>query len=227
MATLSTLEPYVANRLEEVPGNEIFWGLETEIYSAIMEAQCDLMLLVGRPDQTVSIPFTIQPNSWLQTVPEGVFAITNMQGPSSEVWKVTLEDMDYGLVSGPDWEQDIGDTVQKWFPLGLGQFGVWPSVAQPQTVLITGITSPILSMWPWDGTQPIVFHMEEFVTLEKYAASYCRLKESGVESEEGYKLYQEYLKDAQRLTQLDNRVDPFIFQGATGATTVVNPTKQR
>jgi hypothetical protein len=213
--------------LEELPDNRGFWDQETELFSGLMEAQCDLMLLVSRPDQTVSQVFTIQPNTWHQQVPKGIFALTNVQGPDSEVWKVTLEDMDYGLVSGPDWEEDIADTIQKWFPIGLGQFGVWPAVAQEQNVLITGITSPIIGIWPYDGTQPVVFQDEEFVLLEKYAASYARLKEAGLEFEEGTKLYQEYLKGAARLTQLEDRRDPFLFQGATGATTVVNPTKTR
>lgn len=226
MATLSTLIPYVEARLEE-NSPSIFWKEEEEIASALMEAQCDLTLLVGRPDQTVSVPFTILPNTPWQTVPKGIFAITNMQGPSSEVWKVTLEDMDYGLVSGPDWEEDIADSVQKWFPLGLGQFGVWPSVAQEQVVLITGIASPITGIWPYDGSQPVVFDNQDFVLLEKYAAAYCRLKEAGNEAEEGYKLYQEYLKGAAELTQMENRKDPYLFEGATGATTVVNPTKIR
>lgn len=226
MATISTLEPYVAARLEEMDP-PVFWDKETEFFSAIMEAQADLMLLVGRPDQTVSVPFTIQPNTWLQAVPKGIFAITNIQGPSSEVWKVMLQDMDYGLVSGPDWEEDIGDTIQKWFPLSLGNFGVWPSVAQEQTVLITGIASPIIGIWPYDGTQPVVFHDEDFVAIEKYAASYCRLKEAGQEAEEGYKLYQEHLKNAARLTQLENRRDPYIFSGSVGAQVVANPTKIR
>ncbi len=225
-ATISTLIPYVEARLEE-NSPSIFWKEDEEIASALMEAQCDLMLLVARPDQTVSVPFTIQPNTPWQVLPTGLFAMTNMQGPSSEVWKVTLEDMDYGLVSGSDWEEDVGDTVKKWFPIGMGKFGVWPSVKQEQTVLITGVTSPIIGIWPYDGTQPIVFHGEEYVTLEKYAAAYCRLKEGGFEFEEGAKLYEEYLKDAKRLTVLDTRRDQFIFSGAIGGQTVTNPTKVR
>ena len=227
MATLSTLEPYVAARLEELPDNRGFWDQETELFSAIMEAQCDLTLLVGRPDQTVSMVYTIQPNTWLQQIPKGMFALLNVQGPDSEVWKVTLEDMDYGLVSGPDWEEDIADTIQKWFPIGLGQFGVWPSVSTAQNVLITGIASPITSMWPWNGSQPVVFHDEFFSCIEKYAAAYCRIKEAGLEQEEGQKLYAEYLANAQRMTQLENRRDPFLFSGSIGANVTVNPTKQR
>lgn len=227
MATLSTLEPQVAARIEEDAANPVFWSKEFELYSALQEAQCDLLLLVGRPDLTVSVPFDIVPNTWLQTVPAGIFALCNIQGPATEVWKIRLQDMDYGLVSGPDWEQDVGDTIQKWFPLGFGKFGVWPSVAQPQTVLLTGIASPITGLWPYDGTESVVFHDEDFDALEKYAAAYCRLKESGQETEEGYKLYQEYLQRAGRITQMEDRRDPFLFEGATGAQVLANPTRKR
>ena len=227
MATLSTLEPQVCARIEEIPGAPVFWSDELEIYSALNEAQCDLLLLVGRPDMTVSVPFDVVPNQWLQTVPAGIFALCNIQGPSSEVWKIRLQDMDYSMVSGPDWEQDIGDSILKWFPLGFGNFGVWPSVAQPQTVLLTGIASPITDLWPYSGGESVVFEDQFWVALEKYAASYCRLKEAGLEFEEGEKLYQEYLQNAARMTQLQDRKDPWIFEGATGSQTVVNPTKRR
>jgi hypothetical protein len=227
MATISTLAPYVENRIEEAVGAPVFWSEELEVNSALMEAQADLLLLVGRPDMTVSVPFDVVPNQWLQTVPAGIFAITNLQGPSSEVWKIRLQDMDYGLVSGPDWEQDIGDSILRWWPLGFGNFGVWPSVAQPQTVLLTGIASPITGIWPYDGTQPVVFHNEDFDALEKYASCYARLKEGQTESEEGYKLYQDYLARAARITQLEDRRDPFLFEGATGAQVLANPTRRR
>lgn len=226
MATISTLIPYVEARIEETSPS-VFWNEEQEIASALMEAQADLLLLVGRPDMTVAVPFTIQPNTPWQTTPAGIFAITNIQGPSSEVWKIRLQDLDYGLVSGPDWEQDIGDTIQKWFPLGFGKFGVWPAVAQPQTVLLTGIASPITGIWPYDGTQSVVFHTEFFEALEKYAACYARLKEGQLEFEEGEGLYREYLANAARMSALEDRRDRFIFDGATGATTTVNPTKLR
>lgn len=227
MATLSTLEPYLANRLEEDPGDPIFWDEETEFFSYLMEAACDATLLVARPDQTVSVPFSIVPNQWMQVVPSGIFAITNLQGPSSEIWKCRLQDLDYGLISGPDWEEDIADTVRYWFPLGLGNFGVWPSVAQSQTVLLTGIASPITGIWPYGGSQAIPFHDEFFVALEKYAACCARLKEGGNEAEEGYKLYQEYLANMKQMTSQENRRDPFIFNEAVGAVALANPTRQR
>lgn len=226
MATISTLVPYVENRTEEVVGAPVFWTFN-EYSSAIMEAMCDLMLLVGRPDLIVSLPFNIVPNTPWQTVPKGMFCITNIQGPASEVWKIMLQDLDYAQVSDSGWEQDIGDSIQKWAPIGLTKFVVWPSVAESQTVLLTGIASPVVGMWPYDGTQPVPFNDEFFVALEKYAAGYLRIKESENEAAEGYKLYQEYLADAKRMTALEDYVDPYLFDSAVGAVAVTNPTRMR
>lgn len=226
MATISTLVPYVENRTEELVGNPVFWTFD-EYTSSIMEAMCDMLLLVGRPDLIVSQPLTIQPNQWMQKVPKGIFCITNIQGPASEVWKITLEDVDYSQVAGPDWEQDIGDSITTWWPLGFNAFGVHPCVPYAQTVLMTGIASPVTGIWPYDGTQDVPFQDPFFVSLEKYAASYLRLKEAGQETQEGAKLYADYLSDAKRMTQLQDRIDPFIFEGATGGKITANPTTAR
>lgn len=227
MATISTLEPYVLNRVEE-ENPSVFWTLETEVASGLMEAMCDALLLVGRPDLIVSQPLTIQPNQWMQTVPKGVFCITNLQGPASEVWKITLEDVDGAQVAGPDWEQDIGDSITTWWPLGFNAFGVHPCVPVAQTVLMTGIASPVVGVWPYDGTQVVPFQDNFFVSLEKYAASYLRLKEAGAEAQEGAKLYADYLSDMKRMTQLQTRIDPFMMDnGATGNRITANPTTSR
>ena len=226
MATISTLLPYVQNRLEE-QNPAVFWNDELELNSSLMEAMCDALLLVGRPDLIVNQPLTIQPNQWLQTVPEGIFCMLSIQGPASEVWKVTLEDLDYALVSDSGWEQDIGESIIKWAPVGLNKFIVWPSVPQAQTVLVTGIASPISGTWPFDGTQIVPFQDQFFASLEKYAASYLRLKEAGQEQAEGVKLYQEYLQGMKTLTRIEDRIDPFLWEGSTGAKLVSNPTTSR
>jgi len=227
MATISTLLPYVQNRLEE-ENPSVFWDSETELLSALVESMCDLTLLVGRPDLLVSVPITIQPNTPWQTIPAGMFVLLNLQGPASEVWRISLQDMDYSQVSDSGWEQDIGDSIVKWGPLGFSKFFVWPSVPQAQTVLATGIASPVTGIWPFAGTTPVSFHDENFVALEKYAAGYARLKEGSTESSEGAKLYQDYLTDAQRLTQLEDRRDPYLFGNqATGSRLTANPTTAR
>jgi hypothetical protein len=192
-----------------------------------MEACCDLLLLVGRPDLVVSVPFTVQPNTPYQQTPEGIFAITNIQGPVSEVWKVTLQDLDGAQVAGPDWEQDIGDSITTWAPLGFTKFIVHPSVAQAQTVLLTGIASPVTDMWPYNGTEAVPFHDEFFQAIEKYAAHYLQFKVGDQDFKASMADYESYLADAKRMTALEDRRDPFIFSGSIGSQIVANPTKTR
>jgi len=225
MATNSTLVPYVASRVDE-PSGPVFWSAN-ELTSAISEAMCDLMLLVARPDLIVSQPFTIQPNTPYQNTPEGIFAITNIQGPASEVWKVTLQDLDGAQVAGPDWEQDIGPSITTWAPLGFTKFIVHPSVAQAQTVLLTGIASPVTDTWPYSGSEPVPFPDEFFQCVEKYARHYLAFKEGGESFKDSMADYQNYLQDAKTLTKLQDRIDPFIWEGATGSRITANPTTSR
>jgi hypothetical protein len=228
MATLANLQQQTLSRIEELnPGAPVFWNLETEINSALVEGICDALLLVGRPDLIVTQPLVIQPNQWLQTVPKGVFCLLSLQGPSSEVWKVTLEDMDYSMVAGPDWEQDVGDTITSWFPVGFNAFGVHPVVPFPQTVLMTAIASPISGFWPYPDTTTVPVQDNFFVSLEKYASSYLRLKEGSAETQEGVSLYKDYLQDMKRMTELQDRIDAYLFEGATGGKITANPTTIR
>ncbi len=220
--TLQQSAVQVLNRLEEEDPDGVFWLEQQEIFTGLIEGLCEALLLVGRPVQLVNVPFDIQPNQWLQTMPSGMLAITDIQGPATQVWKWTLRDMDY-LQSGEaaqDWENDVtpGQTIYRWFPFGLGgQFGVWPSVPHVQTVTLTGLQSPVVSAWPFQGSQTIPLHDEFFQALEKYCSHYCRLKEGGVEFQTSVSLYQEFLSEMQRLTQIEDRRDPYIFTRGIGA----------
>lgn len=212
----------VEDRIEEPEGAPVFWSESQEIFSGLVEAICEAALLVGRPVQLVNQSFTIQPNQWMQTLPAGMLCMTDLQGPSTQVWKFDLRAMDYAFtgLSGPDWENDVttGQTIFRWFPLGLGgQFGVWPSVPHAQQVTITGLQSPVVSAWPFSGTQAINLHDEFFQAIEKYASHYCRLKEGGVEFQTSLQLYAEFLSEMQRMTAIEDRRDPYIFGRATGA----------
>lgn len=229
MAAISTLADQVQDRLEEPAGTAgIFWLRGPEIYSGLVEAMNEMMMLVGRPTQVVSVPFTLQPNSVWQTVPKGMLCITNIQGGPSEVWKVTLQDLDYLQASwGPDWEQDLGDAPMRWAPIGFNKFVIHPAIEEEQVVLITGISYPSTSTWPYDGNQTVPFSDEFFVALEEYAAHYARFKEQGNEFSESFKLLQSFNQLAQVMTQIQDRRDPYIFSRATGAPMQVNPIAAR
>lgn len=228
MPTVATLLPQIYSRVEEPPDAPVFWTGNEANFAAI-EALNDLMLLVGRPTQIVSVPFTIEPNTPWQTLPIGVFAISDIQGSASQVYKVTLEDFDYLQVyNGSDWTQDVGETIQQWCPIGMTMFAVHPCVSDYQTVLITGIQYPCMQTWPYTAsTIDLPFADQYLATLEKYAAHYLRFKEGGDDFSESYKLYQSYLKDAQRMTQLQDRRDPVLFTMGVGVQTISNPTTSR
>lgn len=214
---ISTLAAQVAQRLEEDPANVIFWSLRDELYTALIEACNDLLILVGRPTQLVRQPFTLLPNSVWQSFTPGFLLITDVQGPQSPLWKVSLYEMDYVQSSwGPDWENDVADSPQRWFPLGFSKFGIHPAVPAASTVLLTGIAYPTTNPWPYTGAETAPFHHEFFEALEEYAAHYCRIKETGAEWKESLALYQQYLDLAKRLTMIEDRRDPIIFSRAVG-----------
>jgi len=208
---------------EETPSSPIFWSLNMEAYSAVVEAICEATLLVGRPTQIVNVTYTIQPNTPWQTMPSGVLCITDIQGPGSAVWKSTLRDQDYlQLYNSSTWENDVSSqtTINRWFPVGFTQFGVWPSIpstAGSQTVTITGIQSPVQSLWPWSGSQSINLHDEFLQAIEKYVAHYLRMKESGFEFQTAMDLYDGFMADMQRMTAIEDRRDPYLFTRGVGA----------
>jgi len=228
MATVADLLPQIYDRVEEPPSSPVFWTPNEANFAAI-EAINDLLLLVGRPTQIVSVPFSIVPNTPWQQMPAGMFCITNIQGQGSEVYKVTLEDFDYlQIYNGSDWEQDIGPQILQWAPIGLTQFVVHPCVQDTQTVLLTGIAYPTTQVWPYASTTILVpFEDQFFQSLEKYASHYLRFKEGTNDFTESYKVYQSYLEDAQRMTQIQDRRDPWIFSRGVGVQSESNPTSLR
>lgn len=229
MATaISTLCDYVQNRLEENIGAGSWWSRQYELYTAIIEACNDLILLVGRPTQEVDVPFNLVPNTVWQTVPKGLFAITDIQGAGSPLYKVNLYDLDYFQSSwGSDWEQDVDTAARRWCPLGFNMFVVHPAVNVSQTVHLYGISYPTTSTWPYDGTQTVPFSDEFFVALEEYAAHYARIKETGLEHQEGVNLLQSYMNSARRMSQIQDLRDPLLFTSGFGASMNVDPTTMR
>jgi len=228
MATVANLSSQVLFRIEEVPGASVFWNTQSEIYSALIEAISDLLLLVGRPTQIVNQIVTIQPNTPWQPMPTGMLAITDIMGPNSQVWKYGLFDMDFTQSSwGSDWENDVDSGFQQWFPVGFTMFGIHPSVSSAVQVTVTGVAVPTTNSWPYSGNETVPFSDEFFQALEKYAAHYCRFKEQGNEFQLSLALYQEYLADAERMTAIQDRRDSYIFSKNLGVQVGVPQTTAR
>lgn len=227
--TIALLAANVQSRLEEVPNSAgAWWSAQFEIFSALEEAQNDLLLLVGRPTQVVNIPFALTPNTPWQVVTKGLFLITDIQGFNSPLYKINLWDLDYLQTAwGSDWQQDVGPVSYRWAPIGFNMFVVHPSVDTAQTVNITAIQYPTTDVWPYTGTETIQFEDNYFELLEEYAAFYCRIKELGGEFQEGMKLFDQYMQGAKRMTQIQDLRDSLLFSSGYGAAQNVNPTTMR
>jgi len=227
---ISVLGSRVLDRLEEdqPPNGPVFWNLSTEIYSGIVEAINDLTILVGRPNVSFNVPFTLAANTVWQSLPSGQFLITDIQGPSGGLRKVSLFSMDYVQASWDgSWENDVATEPRRWFPVGLTKFGIHPAVAVPITVILSCVPYPVTSPWPYDGTQTVPFHDEFFEAIEMYAAHYARLKETGLESEEAVTLFQQYMKMAERLTEIEDKKDSIFFSRSWGGRAGLNPIQKR
>ena len=232
MPTVSNLVPQVQSRLEEAAGpsgDGEMWSIQFEIRAAIIEAMSDLMLLIGRPTQEVTQQFSLAPNTCFQTLPTGVFLLTNVYGIGGELRCVSLHDMDYIQSSwSSDWSNDTNaNGPSRWFPLGFNLFGVHPAPTVPTTVTITGIQFATTNSYPYLGTEPLIFHDELEAALEQYAAMYCRLKETGPEVQTGMQLYKEYLAVAERNTEIEDRRDSVIFSPSFGGGSGLDPLVRR
>ena len=227
--TIATLADHAQQRIEEPVGSPGFWwSRQFEIYSALIEAANDLMLLVGRPTQIVNFPFTLLPNTVWQTVPKGWLLITDIDGADGPLYKVNLYDLDYLQSSwGADWQQDVDDTAKRWCPIGFNMFVVHPAVSTPQVVNMAAIQYPTTDPWPYDGTETVPFEDNYFEALEIYAAAYARLKELGGEAQIGFQMLEQYLGIAKRMTAISDRRDPLIFTMGYGSAGRTNPTTKR
>jgi hypothetical protein len=193
-----------------------------------MEAQSDLLLLVGRPTQVVNVPFALTPSTPWQVVPKGIFAITDIQGFSSPLYKVNLYDLDYLQTSwGSDWTQDVDDACYRWAPVGMNLFVIHPAVSQPQTVNITAIAYPTTDVWPYTGAETVQFEDNFFEAIEMYAAHYATIKETGGEFQNGLKLLDQYMQIAKRMSSIQDLRDPLIFTSGYGSSQRVSPTTMR
>lgn len=225
-STLAAMAPQVQSRLQDPDG--IFWNLNFEIYPALAEAVSELLLIVGRPMALFNVPVVLTPNTVWQPMVPGMLCVTNIQSGGSFLKKTVLHSLDYLMASwGPSWESDRAAQAQRWAPLGLGTFIVHPAVTQPVQVQVSGIAYPFTDPWPYSGTDVSVFEKNIDQALQMYAASYCRLKETGQDADEGFELYKRFQQIAQRYTQIQDRRDDLVWTQSFGVPTAPSQTSKR
>jgi hypothetical protein len=232
--TINDLVPKVQNRLEEDTNTTAFpdgtfWSIQFEIRTAIAEACNDLMLLVGRPTQTVNQTVALAVGSVWNALPAGVFALTDIYGASGQLRRATLFDMDMVQSSwGPDWESDTSVTGPlRWGPLGFSGFFVHPAPSVPLNVTVTAVRYPIVVPWPYGGSEQISFQNEMAAALEMYAAHYARIKEGSQDFQSSLQLYKDYIAMAKRLTAIEDVRDSVIFSPGFGGQAGTNGLTQR
>jgi hypothetical protein len=224
---ISAIAPSVLSRVQDP--SAIFWNLNLEVYSALVEAINDLMLIVGRPTLTYATQITLNTNSVWQPMPPSMLAITNIRSSNYALWKCSLRDMDYTQASWrSDWELDVADTPQRWGPVGLNTFFIHPAVSQPVNVQIAGVAYPNNAPFPFTGAETSPFHTEGVEqALALYSEAYLRVKCIGDDATEGDMLYQQYLDIAKRLTNIEDRRDSEIFSTSFGVSSAVSRVTRR
>lgn len=225
-STLAELAPQVSARLQD--DSNIFWSLDYEVYAGLAEGISELLLIIGRPTQTVNLSVFLTPNTVWQILPANLLAISDIRTSTSRLVKTSLRALDNTQTSwNSAWESDRAAKPARWAPVGLTQYIVHPAPLQPIQVQITGIAYPFTGDWPPSGTDTSPFHKEVDQALQLYAAAYARFKEIGNDAMEGFSLYQSFLEIGQRLSIIEDRKDSLVWTRSMGVATSTSQVSRR
>jgi hypothetical protein len=231
VSTISSIGQRVQQRLEEPVGPPgIFWNYTDEILPAVAEAMNEAALLTGVV-QVVNTAYTTLPiNTTYMPLPQNAIALLRVLGPYS-VAKTTVFALDQML---PGWENEGGSAanppvqqIQKWFPLGMTQWGIYPRLSVPQQVILTYLAYPVTVPRPYTGNENVPFQQEFQDAFEDYAAHISRLKEASAEFQTSQSLYQSFLDTMRQLNVFQSRHDSLVFTKTLGTTVRVIPVEVR
>lgn len=207
----------VCDRLEDL---DSFWLITEEIYPLLVEAMMGATLITGDPQarssSVVTIPWNVAPTGFTPIVmPSDALALLRVDGADGlAIDKCFVWDLDRHY---PGWELQTGPQAQYWFPFGLTQFGIYPSLTQSQQVLLTYIQTPVTAKRPYTGTEPVPFGTEYQEGLEDLAAALARFKEGGAEFEEAQQVIQRFLSKMEQLSNFSYRRGSLRFSRGLGA----------
>lgn len=226
MATIANIESRVRDRLEE-NGPLYFWNLQNEIRPFIVEALFAATLITGEPQfkQTTTF-FTIPqgPTSpiavTLYSVPSDCLSLSRVEAAQGlTIDKTFIWDLDRLY---PNWETTTGPQAQYWYPFGLTQFGIYPSLTAPQEVQLTYIQTPVAVARPYTGAENLPLPLEYFEGLEDWAAAMARLKEGGQEFDEAQAVLQRAVDKFGALSRWVWRKNSLRFTRALGSQSRIN-----
>jgi hypothetical protein len=209
MATLGDLAAQTQDRLGEVrDGIGIFWNLQNEILPALVEGMNEASLITGDPEVRPTIAVTLNPGGIGGGFPPFVYAM-----PANALMLVRIDATNGGAIkkvlacdldrNNPGWEGQTGPLINRWFPIGMKMFGVWPALTAAQQVLMTFVGFP--ETFPYNTSQVSPFREEFNDAFPAYAAHICRLKESTVEFQQSLAEFQSFQDKMMSLTKFAAR----------------------
>jgi hypothetical protein len=230
---LRDLVPEVLDRLEESRTSPIFWNVPKEIAVFLVEAMNEATLLTGEPEIKFTNSLTTAPPSQL-ALPANtnvvtysgdipIFGMMRLES-AGQVKKTTVWDMDRMT---PGWENDVGNVPDFWFPIGLTEFGIHPKLNAPVTVIVSGISEPVIAPRPYTGMEPIDFQTEYREAFVDYAAHVSALKEGTKEFVDSIKVYERFISKMQELGKFASRKGVLRFSRTLGAPASTTPVEVR
>jgi len=225
---LSTVEQAVQNRLEETADDiGIFWKVAPELRPIIVEALNVACLITGDPQfQATTTPFTIPASTSFAPIalPPDALALLRVDSMGTTIDKTYVQDLDN---FSPGWEVATGDVPQYFFPFGLGQFGIYPNLTAPASVILSYVQCPVMVPRPYAGTEPILFQMEYLDGFADWASGIARLKEGGQEFQQAIPVLNRALAKFEELSNFAYRRGSLRFSRGLGATANIVETRVR
>lgn len=228
MATISTIELAVQNRIEETADDVgIFWLVAPELRPLIVEAMNIATLITGEPEVYAPAITTIPASTQFAPlpIPANALAVLRVDGPGSlAVNKTSVQELDNFY---PGWDVATGPTPQLWFPFGLNQFGIYPNLTAPAQVLISYIGTPVTTPRPYTGTEPIPFQTEYHTGFADWAAAIARFKEADPEFSQGMEALNRFMAKMEDLSNFAYRKGSLRFAKNAGVAAEISETRVR
>jgi hypothetical protein len=226
MANIASLASAVTNRLEEAAA-PVFWNLQNELYPLIVEAMNLACLITGEPQfQANTTSFTIPASTSFAPIalPAGALALLRVDSYGTTIDKSYVQDLDN---EAPGWEVATGPVPQYWMPFGLGQFGIYPNLTAPASVILSYVQWPVFDQLPYSGTEAVPFQQEYFDGFTDWAAGAARFKEGGKEFEEAIQVLNRALSQFESLSEFSYRKGSLRFSRGLGGSANIVETRVR
>jgi hypothetical protein len=221
--TISDLTNEVLQSLEEDPAAPIFWNLVDEVRPAVVEAARWATIITGESELRVTPAAPLAADTMLFSVPSSLIALIRMEAtavvPKSSPWKLDR------MI--PGWQNEMGDELKAWFPVGLTKFGIYPRLNNPVQVVLTGIALPVTTARPYTGLETLPFQIEYEHAMQRMAVHLLRIKEGGLEFYQSLEDLDSFLEAMVDLGRFSYRKDKLRFTSAFGPKAEVKPVETR